>query len=226
MDWDEWFEIEHKGRRAGKIHLKSHWAPLKAEVQDHDEMSEIQNVIRELATKKRELQAAFNDIKDKQEEHKIENEAKLAAAEAGGADGEDWEAKAAESEAKCVADHEAAETMRGEAESNKAEFEKSIAEQIKIAAETRDTIVNGLESAVAEAEERKAGALAKAEEEKVACEEKNAGDRAAIEAEIEEEKRHDHIAHDKITDEIKEVAEKCLAINAQIQAHLEALTNL
>ena len=37
MDWDEWFEIEHKGRRAGKIHLKSHWAPLKAEVQDQAE---------------------------------------------------------------------------------------------------------------------------------------------------------------------------------------------
>lgn len=49
---------------------------------------------------------------------------------------------------------------------------------------------------------------------------------AAVEAEIELEKANDIIAHDRITDEIKEIAEKLLAINAQITEHLTALTQL
>jgi hypothetical protein len=47
-----------------------------------------------------------------------------------------------------------------------------------------------------------------------------------VEAEILEEQRHDKIDHDHVTDEIKVVAEKLLAINAQIQHHLEELTKL
>ena len=27
VPFDEWFEIEHKGKPAGKIHLRSEWTP-------------------------------------------------------------------------------------------------------------------------------------------------------------------------------------------------------
>jgi hypothetical protein len=40
-EWDEWFEVEHKGRKAGKIHLRSHWEPENAAHEDHDEMKEL-----------------------------------------------------------------------------------------------------------------------------------------------------------------------------------------
>ena len=40
-DWDEWFEIEHKGKKAGKIHLRTHWEPENAAHEDHDEMKEL-----------------------------------------------------------------------------------------------------------------------------------------------------------------------------------------
>jgi len=224
-EWDEWFEVEHKGRRAGKIHIASKWEPVNEESHNHDDMGEIQQAIRELAMKKKELTEAFNDIKDLQDKHKEEGEARVAEAEAAAA-GEDWDAKAAEAEAKCVADHEAAQAMRDEAEGNKEEFEKSIAEQLKIAIETRDAVVNGMEGNVAAADEEKEAAIAAAEAEKVACEEKNAEEKARVEGEIEEEKRGDAIREEAIKDEIKETAEKLLAINQQIQDYLTKLTEL
>jgi len=198
---------------------------VNEESHNHDDMGEIQAAIKELAMKKKELTEAFNDIKDLQDKHKEEGEARIAEAEAA-AGGEDWEAKAAEAEAKCVADHEAAQAMRDEAAANKEEFEKSIADQVRIAAEARDAIINGLDAGVAAAEEAKAAALAAAEEEKTACEEKNAAEKARVEEEIEEQKRHDNIREEAIKDEIKETAEKLLAINQQIQDYLTKLTEL
>ena len=111
-------------------------------------------------------------------------------------------------------------------EQNKADFEVSIANEVKLAAEVRDCVLNGLDAQEAKAAETRDAALAKAEADKEAGMAEFAAARAAVEAEIEEEKRHDAIAHDHITDEIKEVAEKLLAINAQITEHLTALTNL
>ena len=66
-EWDEWFEVEHKGRRAGKLHLSSKWEPVNEESHNHDEMGEIQAAMRELAQKKKALTEAFNDIKDLQD---------------------------------------------------------------------------------------------------------------------------------------------------------------
>lgn len=56
--------------------------------------------------------------------------------------------------------------------------------------------------------------------------EHHAAHRRQVEHEIEEEKRSDDNAFEKAKDEIKEVAEKLLAVNAQIQHHLEQLANL
>jgi len=56
--------------------------------------------------------------------------------------------------------------------------------------------------------------------------EHHAAHRRQVEHEIEEEKRSDDNAFEKAKDEIKEVAEKLLAVNAQIQHHLEQLASL
>jgi Ca2+-dependent lipid-binding protein len=55
-DWDEWFEIEHKGKRAGKLHIKSHWEPAQKEANNHDEMGEIQAMMKEAVQKKKALE--------------------------------------------------------------------------------------------------------------------------------------------------------------------------
>jgi Ca2+-dependent lipid-binding protein len=227
-DWDEWFTIEHKGKRAGKIHLKSHWEPKEKKEEASsagDEMQEIQMMMKEAMMKKKELESKFHDVKEAKEDHAEAGAARIAAAEAEAA-AADWDAKAAEAEAKFATDLEAVAAMKAEQEQNKADFEVSIANEVKLAAEVRDCVLNGLDAQEAKAAETRDAALAKAEADKEAGMAEFAAARAAVEAEIEEEKRHDAIAHDHITDEIKEVAEKLLAINAQITEHLTALTNL
>ena len=119
-----------------------------------------------------------------------------------------------------------AEAMKAEQVQNKADFEVSIAEEIRLANEVREAVLNGLETQEGKAEVTRDEALAKAEADKDAGIEELAANREAVEAEIAEEERLDEIARDVVTDEIKETAEKLLNINAQIQEHLEALTNL
>jgi len=64
-EWDEWYEIEHKGKRWGKIHFKSTWEPAE----DDDEDEDTKDLIRELADKKKSIQEKLNDARDRQERH-------------------------------------------------------------------------------------------------------------------------------------------------------------
>lgn len=106
--WDEWFVIEHKGRSAGKLHLKSHWAPSNPAHHENDEMSEIQALLKEAVGKKRELEAEFNAIKDKQHDDAEASAARIAAAEAE-RDAHNWDAQAAQAEEAFAAALAAAE---------------------------------------------------------------------------------------------------------------------
>ncbi len=83
--------IEHKGRSAGKLHLKSHWAPSNPAHHENDEMAEIQALLKEAVAKKRELEAEFNAVKDKQHDDAEASAARIAAAEAE-RDAHNWEA--------------------------------------------------------------------------------------------------------------------------------------
>jgi septin family protein len=76
------------------------------------------------------------------------------------------------------------------------------------------------------AEEAKVAALAKADEDKAACDEGNTNARAEMEQKIADIELKDRVREEAIKDEIKETAEKLLKINEQIQEHLTALTQL
>lgn len=103
--------------------------------------------------------------------------------------------------------------MKAEQVENKAAFEQKIADEVRLAAEIRDRVLASLDEAEAKAAADRDEALAKAEADKEAGMGAFAAERARVEAEIEQEKRHDAIDRDHITDEIKEVAEKLLRIN-------------
>lgn len=116
--------------------------------------------------------------------------------------------------------------MKADQISNKEAFEVQCASDIRLAAEVRDTVAAGLDTQEEKAKEEGKAALKQARDDRDAGMGESAAARVAVEAEIEAEKAADIIAHDRITDEIREVAEKLLAINAQIQEHLTALTEL
>ena len=116
--------------------------------------------------------------------------------------------------------------MKADQITNKQEFEAKCASDIRLAAEVRDTVLAGLDAQEEQAKTEGRAALAQARADREAGMGEAAAQRVAVEAEIELEKQNDQISHDRITDEIREVAEKLLAINAQIQEHLTAFTNL
>lgn len=138
-DWDEWFDIEHKGKRAGKVHLKSHWEPAVKAPEEDDEFAEMQNLIKECLAKKRELEDQFHEIKEAKEANEIAGAERIAAAEAE-AEAAAWDDKAAEADEKLAGDLERAEAMKAEQDENKTEFESSIADEIRLAAEVRDVV--------------------------------------------------------------------------------------
>jgi len=224
-DWDEWFDVERKGKHIGKVHLKSHWAPVNAESGSHDEMGEIQQMIKDALTKKKELTETFNEVKDRMEAHEEENKAKMDGCEDGDKTAE-WDQVAADADAKCAADHEAADAMKGDQDANKEAFEEEIANDTKLAAEIREATIDRIEKTESGAQEDKDAALAKADEDKAACEEQNKNNREEMEAKIAEIELKDRVREEAIKDEIKETAEKLLKINEQIAEHLQALTEL
>lgn len=90
-DWDEWFTVEHKGKNAGKIHLRSHWEPVaKEEHSSKDEMGEIQEMIKNLAQKKRDLTEQYQTIKDKMDRHEEEYNTRIEAENNEEGDPEKW----------------------------------------------------------------------------------------------------------------------------------------
>lgn len=108
-EWDEWFEVERKGKRWGKIHLKTKWMPKESNKPKEEEdsgMEGIQAAIKELASKKRELTTELNDARDRIEENEKKAEVRLAGAKAAQA-GDDsvWDAQIAEIEQRCTDTH-------------------------------------------------------------------------------------------------------------------------
>ena len=107
-DWDEWFTVEHKGKPAGKIHLRSHWEPagVKEEHSSKDEMGEIQEAIKNLATKKRDLTQQYNEVKEQMDRHQEEYDARLEAENAEEGDPEKWDKKVERANQRCDKEHE------------------------------------------------------------------------------------------------------------------------
>ena len=95
-----------------------------------------------------------------------------------------------------------------------------MAEDVRLAAEVRETVINGLDTQAEQAVVDRDEAIVKAEADRDAGIEAHNAARVAVEEEIEEEKRADERNRDAVTDEIKEIAERGIAINAQIQEHL------
>lgn len=230
-EWDEWFEIEHKGKRHGKLHFKVTWEPANSQEQAQevhgDEMGQLQEMIRDLAMKKKELTTQYNDIKDRMDEHDEEAENKRnAIKEEHGAHPEKWEAMQKEIEDKCAADHEAADAMKADLDDKKAALEEDLQKQLVLAVEVRDAAVARLDAAETKAATDKDEALAAAEAAKVACEEDNKKKQEELDERIAKQQRADENAEEAIKDEIKETAEKLLKINEMIQERLQKLTEL
>lgn len=171
------------------------------------------------------MENQFHEIKEAKEENEKAGAERIAAAEAAAAEGA-FDEQAAQAEAKLASDLERAEAMKAEQGQNKTDFEAAIEDEIRLAAEVRNHVSHRLDEQEKQAEVAKVAGLAKADEEKEAGSAAFSEARAAVEAEVAAEKRHDDIALTTIKDEIKEVAEKLLAINAQIQEHLNALMEL
>ena len=227
-EWDEWFEVEKKGKRWGKVHIKSTWMPKdKPEEKSNDEVSEIQNAIRELAEKRKELSAALNEARDAIDEHDAEGEKRIQEAKnnVGGGD-EQFDQMLVEINERAGEAHGAADAMKEDQEKNRKEFEDECAKKLSLAAEARDAVKGRVDEGKAAAEEKKAAELAAAEEAKTACEEKNAKERADLDEKIAEVQRSDNIRIEHAEDEIKETAEKLLKINEMIQERLQKLTEL
>jgi Ca2+-dependent lipid-binding protein len=66
---DEWFEVEHKDKSAGKIHLKATWAPRKEEHPQQNLIDEAQAQIKILAHKKHELEDEYREVGERIHEH-------------------------------------------------------------------------------------------------------------------------------------------------------------
>ena len=80
-EWEEWFPIEHKGKTAGKIHLKTKWVPTQVAA-EHDEMGELNALMREAVARKKELENKHHEILARQEANEKAGLERLAAAEA------------------------------------------------------------------------------------------------------------------------------------------------
>jgi|688.fasta_scaffold465729_2 Ca2+-dependent lipid-binding protein len=76
---DEWFEVEHKDKSAGKIHLKATWAPRRDEHPQQNLIDEAQTQIRVLAAKKHELETEYHSVGERIHAHETEGKARLAA---------------------------------------------------------------------------------------------------------------------------------------------------
>merc|ERR1739838_1050460 len=214
-DWDEWFAVEHKGKPAGKIHLRTHWAPAAEVEEKHsstDEMGQITEKIKELAQKKRDLTDQYNEINEEMDRHEEEGNAKLEAENAEEGDPEKWDKKTARAEDTCTKDHERIEEQRAALDEKKVEFEAKLEYETNMAIQRKDEFLERMDRAVEKAESTLEADLAKAEEEmRNKCEALNGA------------QRRREIA---ITDEIREIAEKLLKINEGIAERLQKLTEL
>lgn len=228
-DWDEWFAVEHKGRPAGKIHIRTHWAPVAAVEEKHspnDEMGQIQEKIKDLAQKKRDLTEKYNEIKEEMELHEEEGNARLEAENADEGDPEKWDKKTARAEEACEKAHARIEDQRAALDEKREEFEAKVAYETEIAITRKDEFIARMEVAVEKAASTLEADLAKAEDDKIACEEMNHSKEEEMRNKCEALNGAQRRREIAITDEIREIAEKLLKITEQIQERLTKLTEL
>ena len=229
-DWDEWFSIEHKGKPAGKVHLRTNWKPTieekHAENDENDEMGQIQAKIKDLASKKRELTDEYNQIKEDMERHEEEGQARLDAENAEEGDPEKWDKKVARAEKRCEEAHERVNVLREALEEKKQEFLAKQEYETEMALKRKDEFVERMENAEEKAAADLEADLAKAEEMKIACEEDNHKREEEMRNKCEALNGAQRRREEAIKDEIRETAEKLLKINERIQEHLQALTEL
>lgn len=170
-DWDEWFVFQHKGKKAGKVHIRSHWEDDKeAEGEDPETMEKLQEIFQNCAKKKKELQEEFEETKREMEEHEAANKAALEAVEAEAVEF-DLETLAAESQAKLDEDLAAVAAAREEQEQAKQDFEVQLAKDVQLAAEARDAVINGLDAQEEKAKRDLEDKLERIEAEKAAYQE-------------------------------------------------------
>lgn len=228
-DWDEWFAVEHKGKPAGKIHLRTHWKPAGEVEEKHssqDEMGQITEKIKELAQKKRDLTDKYNEIKEEMDRHEEEGNAKLEAENAEEGDPEKWDKKNARAEKKCEDDHARVEEQRAALDEKKEEFEAKLAYETKMAVQRKDEFIERMEKATEKAASDLEADLAKAEEDKLACQEENHRKEEEMRNKCEALNGAQRRREQAITDEIREIAEKLLKINEGIAERLQKLTEL
>lgn len=211
-DWDEWFIFQHKGKKAGKVHIRSHWEDDKQEEEDPESMEKLQALIQKCAKKKKVLQEEFEETKQEMEAHKAANEARLAEVEAEAVEF-DMETLAAQSQAKYDEDIAAVAAAREEQEVAKSDFEAQLANDVRLAAEARDAVRNGLDAQEQKAAEERDHQLAKIEAEREAYKEAFKSNQERVRHEIEEEKLKDERDEEHIKSEISEIANKLLSIN-------------
>jgi hypothetical protein len=226
-DWDEWFSVQHKGKPAGKIHLRSTWKPtIEEKHAENDEMGQITNKIKELAQKKRDLTDEYNQIKEDMDRHEEEGNARLEAENAEEGDPEKWDKKTERAEKRCVEDHERVQVLRDAMGEKKEEFEAKLEYETNMALKRKDEFVARMECAVETAASNLEADLAKAEDNRAACEEDNHKREEEMRNRCEALNGAQRRREEAIKDEIRETAEKLLKINERIAEHLQALTEL
>merc|ERR1712127_385459 len=200
-DWDEWFSVEFKGKPAGKIHLRTHWAPAGVEEKhsSNDEMGQIQEKIKELAQKKRELTDDYQEAKEIMDRHEEEGQKRLDAEIAEEGDDAKWDKKAQRAEDRGAETHERIAEKRKQIEEKQEEFEQKQEYETTIAIQRKD---------------------------KFACEEKNRQNEEEVRNRCEALNGAQRRREEAIKDEIREIAEKMLKINEQIAERLQKMTVL
>lgn len=173
-DWDEWFNIEFKNKNAGKIHLRCHWAPkVQEEHSSQDEMGQIQEAIKELAAKKRDLTEQYNQIKEEMERHEEEGRARLEAENAEEGDPEKWDKKIQRAQERCERDKNRIKEQREALDEKAEEYEKKVEYEDEKAIARGEEFKERMIKRAEMAEIAKEEALKAADEARDACIEQN-----------------------------------------------------
>ena len=184
-------------------------------------MGQIQEAIKELAAKKRELTEQYNQIKEEMERHEEEGQARLAAEQAEEGDPEKWEKKIARANEKCKRDHERIQAQRDALVEQGEEYEKKVEYEDEQALARAEEFKERMAQRLAMADAAKEEAYKAADEARDACIEQNKQNEIEMNNKIKELQGEAFGRDEAIRDEIAECAEKMLKINEMIQERLE-----
>jgi hypothetical protein len=227
-DWDEWFTVEHNGKGAGKLHLRTHWEPL-ADKEVHsstDEMGQIQEAIKSLAQKKRDLTEQYNEVKETMDRHAEEYYARIEAENAEEGDDEKWDKKVARAEKRCEEEHARITALREALDEKAQEFEEKVLYEDSIAIQRGEEFKEKMGARRERAAQKKEEDHAKAEENEAANVENNKKLEQEMNDKIKALQGDAFGKDEKIRDEINEIAEKLLKINEAIAERLQKLAEL